>query len=223
MRSDLKGSRQILAGQWLSNPVRSREAFATHEEECLRTFRQAIIDELAVSNKTEVSAAGVSAATNERLHEAGYVSRPELESEFEALVREGAKVIVLWGFPGMGKTSLARDLAISSKGIRGPEIRVHRHKIVTRTLRAALAMHGITVEGVIADHEDEFLAELTCGGQHPEFVLLDNLETTDDLAHILPPTTRSILVVTSRAKGKLPLGRRSLREEPRCIALQQQC
>lgn len=106
----------------------------------------------------------------------------------------------------MGKTSLARFCAATCSEAAVPEIRIEAGQIWTQSLRAALAACGLETPASLAGNETECLAELLCGPNHPEFVLLDNLENSDQLARLVPPATRSRVIATGRVRGELSLG-----------------
>jgi hypothetical protein len=156
---------------------------------------------------------------------AGYVPRPALHDAFNQLVARGEKLIVLVGQAGMGKTWLARALTTGPDG-SAPRIRVIDSKLDTGDLQAALASHSMESKAPITGEPKEFLASLTCGSQAPDFVVLDNLGSAEELRAHIPTTTRSVVVATCRTRGEnppeacrfLPVGRMETAEAVALVA-----
>lgn len=168
-----------------------RRTFSRHNE----TARRHLADAILYAYTDEVEAAEDRAAVD------AYVPRTQHEGQFGSYVAEGTGRIVFVGFPGMGKTSLARACA-ANLGNRVPEIRIEAGRIWTESLRRALAVCGHEITGTLAGHESEYLAELLSGPHSPQFVLLDNLENSDQLARLLLPGTTARVIATCRVRGE---------------------
>jgi hypothetical protein len=141
-------------------------------------------------------------AEEARTSRENYVPRPQQESQFAIYLEADVQRIVFVGFPGMGKTSLARACVATLGEQTIPEIRIEHDRIWTESLRTALRDCDIEAAGSLAGRENEYLIELLSGPKHPEFVLLDNFENSDQLAKLLPPGTRSRVIATCRARGE---------------------
>jgi hypothetical protein len=128
---------------------------------------------------------------------AGYVRRQREESEFYRLVSNGAKIIIFVGLPGMGKSWLARTLTAG-----WPQVRVISGLIDESDLASALEMCGTAAPWDRSSRVG--LARLMCGEHAPQFILLDNLETANQLSLILPTTgCKSVIVATCRHKSDI--------------------
>ncbi|GIH06650.1 hypothetical protein Rhe02_47170 [Rhizocola hellebori] len=129
----------------------------------------------------------------------GYVRREGEEAKFRRLVDKGAKLIVFWGQPGMGKTSLATALTGAAPLVFfDSHGETQQDEIIT-----ALQDRGIALKDQPADLRSQ-LALLTHGVGAPPFVLLDNLENADVLRQYVPRRLDSVVVATCRAKGVAP-------------------
>lgn len=134
-----------------------------------------------------------------------YISRPELERQLKAHVESGARLIVFHGLPGMGKTWLAQAAAAGLHGGPVPEITIGPDGIDTTSLVSALRRCQIEVEGPLDGHEGEHLAALLSDQNAPPFLLIDNLDSVDDLAELLPPLgniPKTVVVATCRVKSE---------------------
>jgi hypothetical protein len=130
-----------------------------------------------------------------------YIHRPELEAQFGALVDAGAKLIALVGQPGMGKTWLAEELTRDPvTGAPAPIIDLSNPSNSARDLMAAFSRTS-SQPPPIPDPVVQ-LANLACSETAPPFIVLDNLDSADELKDLLPRHTRSIIVVTCRSKGE---------------------
>lgn len=164
-----------------------------------RTARSHLADAIMYLFIQEIEAEEARAERDE------YVSRPQQEGQFTSYLEDIVQRIVFVGFPGMGKTSLARACAGTLGEQTVPVIRIERGRIWTDDLRRAFVACNAVVPASLVGHENEYLVELLCGDKHPPFVILDNLESTDQLVKLAPPETRSRIIATSRARGELRL------------------
>jgi hypothetical protein len=134
-----------------------------------------------------------------------YVTRPDFHRRFNQLVKEPDTTVVAFvGFPGMGKTWLATALARLDDGSQAPVVRVVSGKISVPDLQSACHRFGVEIGKAISSDPSAYLTLLLCEASAPKFVILDNLESTDELRHLLPRDgTKSIVVATARNRGDL--------------------
>jgi hypothetical protein len=126
-----------------------------------------------------------------------YVVRDSLHVEFARLVDNGAKLIVIHGFAGMGKTSLATTLVEGS-----PVIGMTNGVISSADLNAAIASCQVDMQAFPDDLVGRLAALLCCAGG-PTRIVLDGLESADDLVGIIPQSTQATVIATCRHKGDL--------------------
>ena len=224
--TNLKHRLRLLAGLWLpSRPTSSerstRRAFTQLEgrtceelygsvavvralEEYLQENIERYRGEL-VSLHNPAGNADKAGSDDTRPAPAGYIQRKELEQKFYRLVEDGAKAIALVGFAGMGKTTLAGALAHEpDEATSAVILTVTDGRLNLGELQTYLAGHGVTFEPAGVTHESVsfWLYRLMSCENAPKSVILDNLETTDELVALLPPMpTRSVLLATCRRQG----------------------
>jgi hypothetical protein len=135
-----------------------------------------------------------------------YVRREREEAEFRQLVADGVKLIVFIGQPGMGKTSLAEALARDpSTNDRAPFIRVRANRLHLSDLAEALSTHNIDPATPTGNRPVDRFINLVMSERSPRFVILDNLDSADQLNDLIPyRDTTSIVVVTCRTRGTSP-------------------
>jgi hypothetical protein len=132
-----------------------------------------------------------------------YTPRPGLEARICELIASGAKLIILHGLPGMGKTCLAQAVATKPDGQAAPVIHTRAGQIVAG-LQAAFELHDINPGGTIDADPWTYFAKLLCAKNAPEFVVIDSLESADQLQDRIPENAKSIIVATSQHKGTSP-------------------
>jgi hypothetical protein len=135
-----------------------------------------------------------------------YIPRPELRQRFDELVNADAKLIVIHGLPGMGKTWLARGLLDERRGEGQhiPFISVINGLISTPELQAALIACGIETKQPISGDPREYLAMLLCSEKAPHFTILDGLNSADELFELVPRDTSHVVLATCRDRGAAP-------------------
>lgn len=131
----------------------------------------------------------------------GYIHRPDVEERFRRLLDRNARIIVLVGQPGMGKTWLAKELTRDpGSGKPAPFMDASTQDKLIRDLAGVFAGLGFT-EGQGSGDPVVRLAMLICDEHAPSIVLLDNLDSADQLLSLLPSNFRSVVVATCRTKG----------------------
>jgi hypothetical protein len=111
----------------------------------------------------------------------GYIHRHQLEERFKEICDGGAKVIVLHGLPGMGKTWLAEQLTWDYEADKpAPFIDASRKEDRKELL----------------SRED--ISALACTDHAPPFLVIDNIDSAKDLKKLLPRHTKSVIVATCR-------------------------
>lgn len=125
-----------------------------------------------------------------------YIHRAALEAQFTRLEKSGAKLIALVGFPGMGKSSLARALTHDA-----PFIEFQNGQPLLTHLRPALKYCGLDFQDLTETNAVMKLVDLLIAEPGPRFVVLDNLQSTSELRHLVPHTTATIVVATCRESG----------------------
>lgn len=192
------GSRKIRAACWV-DLLSAKAAERQRRESWYPSLLKAVRRHVASIRETAVPIARPIEVTDSvALGQPSYVHRKREEMEFHRLVAEGAKLIVFVGQAGMGKTSLAKVLAGDTHFVRVLGGEVHRGDLA--------AAFAATTTGFKSSPEDliERLATLACGPGAPKFIVLDNLESADELQSLLPHRTDSTVVATCRRRGDSP-------------------
>jgi len=137
---------------------------------------------------------------------ASYIRRPQLEARFRDLVSSGAKLIVLVGKSGTGKTALAEALTGGAPTIRVRSGEPQKQDFV-------YAFQAKIDPKTIQEVDSAILfAQLVAGPEAPEFVTVDVNQTAEQLSSFIPHNDhKSIIVVTCRAVGDWD------RIEARCV------
>lgn len=132
-----------------------------------------------------------------------YVRRNRIHHEFASLMQNGAHLIALVGQAGMGKSRLAEALVRdwAPKGERIPLVRFLSGETVSKDVKSSLLARG-EIPGNSGALEQ--LVSLVSGPEAPKFVILDNLESAEELRYVLPAHINTIVVATCRSKGNFP-------------------
>jgi hypothetical protein len=130
-----------------------------------------------------------------------YVPRAKLEARFKKLVGQGARIIALVGQAGMGKTSIAKAIACGLSWKSWIQVEFDNGQPRLTSLSGALTSCGLDARGLTPDNATVMLSALTCSANGPEYVVLDNLDSTDELISLVSSSTRSTVLATCRAVG----------------------
>lgn len=122
-----------------------------------------------------------------------YIRRPKLEAEFCRLVNSGAKLIAICGFPGMGKTSLARVVTNGA-----PLIGFKDGKPIVSDIQSALVNCGLGDYVVTEENAVALLVKLMYVESDSQFIVLDNLQRAGELRGLVPSDVRRTVVATCR-------------------------
>lgn len=133
-----------------------------------------------------------------------YVPRQPLHEAFEQLVASGAQLIALVGLPGMGKTWLARHIVQYEDDREVPRVRSFRGNLLTRDVSAVLAQFPEVAKHIVANTPEDYLAALLSSPEGPPLLILDNLESADELAGLLPANLNAVVLATCRHRGVNP-------------------
>jgi hypothetical protein len=131
--------------------------------------------------------------------EKGYVSRPVLEEELQAVLDSGEKLISLVGDAGTGKTTLGRKLAGQIAGNLDElvEISASTQGMLIDDITKVLDNRGVDTSVRDAVIRERF-RRLLGSSNGPSVVLLDNVDEPDILQELLPKELRSTVIITSR-------------------------
>jgi hypothetical protein len=165
------------------------------EDKGLRVLAAQIIADCLISNSDEA----ISFNNLQELSGARYVPRPEIHQEYRRLVESGAKLVILVGQAGMGKTTLALALTANA-----PIISITDGKIDTADLQDAFRALDISPAGAIAPDARTHLALLLGHAGSNGRVVLDGLTSADELNQLLPSARTCLVVATSRTQGAAP-------------------
>jgi hypothetical protein len=135
-----------------------------------------------------------------------YVHREQLEAQFKEAVEAGAKVIVLHGLPGMGKTWLAQELAqeLHPDRVEAPIFRISDGRIASPDPYGAFAAAGMPLLQPVTATPVEYLALLICSANAPLFTIIDGLNSADELRGLLPQNQpRHVVIVSCRDRGTI--------------------
>lgn len=155
-----------------------------------------------------------------------YVPRDKVHTEFDRIRADAARLIVLHGQAGMGKTWLARELARRAyPDVQVPLIEVQGGQPDVTGIRAALRQFNIEVSDSIAGDPKLCLAVLLTDEHGPTVTILDGLESADDLRDLIP-NAKGLVIATCRDTGGSPPGQACFipvgqMETPEAVALVQ--
>jgi len=226
-RHGKKDERQVRATVWLdglddNNKFSPNYAY-DRQEDLIATFclrladhiqrnKEALVAELMKTGATAVPEPEALSSPDESEHKPlhpTYIQRRELEIQFKAYVAEvsqfdmGVKVIILVGLAGMGKTWLAEELTRDPETGKPAEFKdVDKYRRLSHYLPEVFSTSAPqlpTSEDISVE-----IATLARSEDAPRFIVLDNLESADELKDLLPRHTRSIIVATCRRKGESP-------------------
>ncbi len=221
-RAEKRQQRFDIAGAWLDTPITGRWV-SDREKILLGSFYNALLEALADERMMRLIALQVSGEASRQLvlgdvalpgrettaHNSGlasspYVRREAYERHFASLLEDGHMLIAFTGLSGMGKTTLAKHLATSEGGAVATVIRLTAGQLDTRDIQTALRARGIDAREAIDQTPLGWLALLLTDANAPQFVVLDNLESAEELANLLPATCISTVIATCITEGAAP-------------------
>lgn len=131
-----------------------------------------------------------------------YIPRRALENNFRAAVAGGAKLIAFLGLPGMGKTSLADMLTVADRPQQCAWIVAKNGEPNSLDVAALLTRFAIDLSAFPNFGPAQQLVAALASDKAPPMIVLDNLESLDEVKRLLPSdTTNSTIVVTARRRG----------------------
>ncbi|WP_262064039.1 ATP-binding protein [Streptomyces sp. STR69] len=134
--------------------------------------------------------------------EAGYVNRPELEAQFNSLMLDSKRIILLHGDAGTGKSTLARHLVRNFLKVDVdhyiPTVSGHSEDSLHESLATFLEARGKSTRGMDRFSLAREFKSLLKGSDGPTIVLLDNIEEQVVLDSLVPTQPASRVIVTSR-------------------------
>jgi hypothetical protein len=138
------------------------------------------------------------------------IPRPALQAEFARYVDEDRyRLISLEGEPGNGKSRLARELLRERLAQGGIVIYIRGERLLT-DIAGVLSDTNFAVPmvggGKAGKGLKESFAAYISSDRFPTYVLLDNIADAALIDELVPPSCRSLVVVTSR-EDALPQGR----------------
>lgn len=141
--------------------------------------------------------------------ESTLVDRPECIDRLRSLIDAGHKVICLWGEPGTGKSTLARQL-IQRLGVDDSALFVRCAPMITavtpetamfrRDLESALLAEGIDPAELPAASWLSRLCEQLASEPRSSLVVLDNIETDDLIAQVADDQPKIPVILTTRQR-----------------------
>lgn len=185
--------RLLRGGQCLPEPLDSARNAREHRSRMLPVLAQHYTDHLqddqAIRNFAKRHGLPMRKVSQ-------YINRPALEAQFRCLVNNGAKLIAIVGFPGMGKTAIAKMMTASF-----PLIEFQEGRPLLGYLQGALEKYGLGEYVTTEQNATVMLAKLMNVKLGPRFVRLDSLQSTSELRDIVPPYTTATVVATCRERG----------------------
>jgi hypothetical protein len=138
-----------------------------------------------------------------------YITRSQYEEQFSELIAHGERVVVFTGEPGIGKTWLASWLLSreQAKGASAVFIRMGNGNVHMPDLQAAYSELDIDPSRMLSQNPQDLLAHLICCREAPQFVLLDGLFSSDELAALPIAAARATIIATCRTEGSIPMRR----------------
>lgn len=207
--------RQLRAGLWIDKGPRSvrgdhrktlLEAFEAaldkflgdDHDAALAVVREVLGDDVVPTQvPTTDESSGTAVLVLEQPIE-GYIHRPSIEQQISDLIKNGARLVALVGFAGMGKTSVAHAVSAGCPFIEfhgGQPLSIHLHGAIRNFYPELATMTGDPMA---------LLAAILYAKQRAPLVVLDNLQSTDELRSLVPRDTSAVVLATCRESGSNP-------------------
>lgn len=215
--SAVKEQRQQIAYAWLGRLRGGRRGFYNHEEACLRALLQEIIEALGDKQESRLSKEKtgvvlspstpmpVVTLSDQVIRTHAFIDRPEYRQKFSVNWNSGTPAIVFLGLPGIGKSELAQELTRQSDGSEALRIRFQSDQMARNDLLTVCGRIGLDSSIALNSDPRSALRCLLADMKAPNLLVLDDLESTDQLYSLLPPEHQTRIVATCRFK----LGRAS--------------
>ena len=125
-----------------------------------------------------------------------YVERPELRTQFGAAVQADNGFILLYGEGGTGKTRAAIGL---TRDLDCVVVRASQSELLHDDMAQALEDRGLSGSGDDGSVRRSF-RRLLKGDRAPAYVVIDDIQSEQELRLYIPPEVRSMVIITSRLK-----------------------
>ncbi|MGH4012997.1 MAG: hypothetical protein ACRDSL_03495, partial [Pseudonocardiaceae bacterium] len=140
-----------------------------------------------------------------------YIVRPKYDDAFESLITKDNRLIAFEGEPGNGKTRLADELVAKRLGRRDTRIDLDAGSatVLMSQISGILSRYADGKVKTYPSDPDALIrafAAFICSADAPAYLVVDNISDVQLLDRLVPPSARSLTVITSR-DNTLPHGR----------------
>jgi hypothetical protein len=138
----------------------------------------------------------------------GFIRREKYHKKFARMIDMGAKLVVISGLPGIGKTTFAETLIadlLKDDGSIAIKIKLSKDKVNRHDMRHALRTIGLSAEPAdIWRSPEQYMSDLLCGPNAASFVVFDGLNSLSEIERLLPTgETKSTVIVCCRVLSPL--------------------